>query len=133
MQRKILINLETIRSHLNQDIDSWSDTIEVPGRKYKSMLKRGSSIPLNSLVTISKKLNLSLEAIYAGAIDYSALIEYYKGNHYYIPQKYNNANYSKKRTSFTIFNFMSKFIGVNVVEGMLRSFQIHPDAGNPNR
>jgi len=82
----------------------------------------------SKIFSLADILHVSVENIWKDEIDYRALVESFHGNQAHIPERYDHAAFSKRRTAVTLVGFSEAAWGTTFANLTLRHFQIHPAA-----
>lgn len=89
--------------------------------QWKSQPKK---LPIRALSDLCQKLNLSLECVFEGRVDYDVLFNQYYGNLNVLPQRYTKFANSKARTIKIITDYCRSNIGDHFQRQVFRYFQI---------
>lgn len=120
--------LEKARLQLDCTHSQWADVLELtlPDYARKYLVSRCGELPLFSLLSAVRRLDLSIESVLVkpNSLDFTALKEHVKGNQTYIPERYTSAAFSKKRSFVNSLNYIEKFRGYPTRNVVLRKLQI---------
>lgn len=120
----VIENFEKIRRTLNLSIPTWCEVIGTKESQYKSLVKLPNRLSIESVMAVSQQYNLNIEQLLNGEIDLLALSHHFSGNHHFIPDRYNVAAFSRKRTVLNNLEYLQEKIDWNARHHLLKKMQI---------
>ena len=126
--KNLAASLESIRLALNLNAQDWCELLQLSNREYQRITDLRKQIPGSRLVTLAHSLDLSIESLLTGRIDYRALSAHLSGDTTFIPEKYLTAAFSKRRTLSNILRYVDTTLGGHVSLNVLRTLQVTPSA-----
>ena len=122
---KLWTTIEKARAAVNVDDTVFSELMGVSRKEYRLRRDVSDPITIDELITLSEFLNVSMEDLVRGNLDYAGLTAYHCGDFTYIPERYTEAAFSKKRTSINILSFLERNVGSDFKRSLLRSLRVH--------
>lgn len=123
--KKCALNtLQRIQATLSLSDTEFSEFLELTPQCLENILGGRKPIPLNAFVSLSDRLNLNLEDLYHGRVDYPSLEIRFNGDPYYIPSQYSIGAGSRFVTVINILNYVEKMYGWHKRIQTLRHFQM---------
>ena len=126
--KKLWTTLSDIQTTISVDDGTFSDFLELPVQRFRQLRNTKKAPSVCAIDSIAEKLNLDIEHMLGGNIDFTALSEHFFGNDAYVPDKYLVAAHSRRRTSAQILAYIGRFHGQSSKTALLRRFQIHETA-----
>lgn len=116
--------LARIQSTLCLEDEEFSDFLEINPRQLERFRLEQRQIPLSAFMRLSERLNLNLEDLYHGRINYAALDVRFHKNELYIPEGYTVGAGSRFWTVINILNYIESKYGWHLRLQALRHFQL---------
>lgn len=120
---QIASTLERIRRTIGMDADRWTEVMGLTKRKFDRVNAGTELLPITAIHYVAEYLNLSVEAIAKGALDFMALAEHYEGNLEYIPERYLKGAFSKRLTALNFLDYLETYFGWELREKILQKLQ----------
>lgn len=118
--------LERIRTAIDASSEAWSDITNLTAQEYQKLRLAQDELPVTNLMKVARNLDLNVEMLLNGNIDYDALSEHFAGNAAYVPAKYSVGAFSRRRTIINILDCLTASLGPEVRYRVLKRFQIKP-------
>lgn len=96
--RDIWDTLDRVRSIVGGDED-WADLLGVGPGEESRMKRDGRGPPLQAVENLADELDLSVQGIISGSLDFNALERRFRGEHDRLPERYAVGALSRRRTS----------------------------------
>jgi hypothetical protein len=119
---------ERIRVQLQLNSDEWTDTLAMQPSAYRTAIDSGVGLTETHVENLADALDLDPEAILNATLDFQALEAHRKGNVDYIPTRYSQVAFSKRRTSNYILEFVEREYGWRKKLEILRKLQVTESA-----
>jgi hypothetical protein len=133
ISRQLLERIERLREGLGIDPPLWCEILDVSTADYVRILEGTQPLSLLSLEALASYLDLSLDLILAGQLDYAALCARIRGDAAALPERYMQGAFSKRRTSINLLAYVEHAFGWPAVKRVLRRLQVHEAAfANPD-
>jgi len=116
--------LGKVRSAIASDDRTWLDLLQLSAGEAKKVFAKEKSLPLQSLVHLCDQLSLDLQSLVLDQVDYRALSEHYLGNDFYLPESFELAATSRRRTLWNILKYLEVHYGWVWVDRVLKRFQL---------
>jgi len=117
--------VERIRRTLKLSDAEIADMLLITPDDLKNLKERGKDISANRIFSLAERLNLGFDTIMSGQIDYQALHQHFSGNKTYLPERYQKAALSRRRTTLFILNYIEKNYGWRERLSILHHFQLN--------
>lgn len=117
--------IDRISQTLSLEFDELGDLLLLTEKQIHQLKLSKNDPSLTCIDHLSQRLNLSLEKIIKGDIDYQALAQHQYGNLIYLPEKYQNCALGRRRTNLVILNFIETHFGWRERASILRHFQMN--------
>jgi len=125
---KVSVQVKTvlgqIRETLQIDPSEWLELLELTPKQYQSLLVPRAQVPLEVILRVAERYNLSLDSIFRNQIDFGVLAQRHQGNTSSIPGRYLPAAYSRTQTARVVFDFLEKKYGSFQTVAAARYLQI---------
>jgi hypothetical protein len=122
--RRLISSLERIRFTLNLSDKEWNDLLEVSSTDYERVRKGLRQLPVTSVAKLAERLDLTLEALLEGNIDYMALSARARGDTGYLPEQYRIGARSKRWSSINYLAYIEANWGWKARVQSLRHLQV---------
>jgi hypothetical protein len=122
---KLWETIDRISQTLGLELDELSDLLLLTEKQIQTHKQSRIDPSLTSIDHLSLRLNLSLEKIITGNIDYQALAQHQFGNLNYLPEKYQKCALGRRRANLVILNFIEAHFGWRERASILRHFQMN--------
>lgn len=119
--------IDKIKSTLSYSDHQIAEIMELKPSQYAALKLQGNIPKITSGVKLCNYLNVSLENLITGSIDYSVLKNHLKLKSSILPQKYTYGAFGRRRTLINIFDYLEKWYGWEKVSLVLRKFQMSYD------
>ncbi|MBT3984549.1 MAG: hypothetical protein HOE90_24545 [Bacteriovoracaceae bacterium] len=115
---------EQLLSFLDVKGNELCDFLKEPTNLIEHYENRLHQLPAEKAFSLSEKLNLDYESFVKGKYDPLAASEHLKGNHLYLPSRYNQYRSSKMMTMSNILDTSTFFFDQNVTSEISRKLQL---------
>lgn len=116
--------LRRIQMTLGLPDSDFAGVLELREREFERLGAHRAEPPLRSLEALSHRLNVSLDAILDGDIDYRVLRARFLGRPQELPEKYLIGAASRRRTVVNVLDFVEREFGWISRTRILRRFQV---------
>jgi hypothetical protein len=125
LETNLWITLDKIKHTLGWKPSDLCDRLQLTEKQFAHQKKMNLSPSLSSITHLTESINISIESIVTGKIDYQTLRAHCNGNLKTIPKRYSVAQFSKIRTSTHILDFVEKHLGWDAKKSIFNHFQIN--------
>jgi hypothetical protein len=126
--KKLAVSLERLRIELNVDRALWSDILGITPAEYEKVLQQKMQVSLTALEALANYLDVSMDMLISGGIDYRAMAARLRGELTILPERYTVGAFSSKRTVVNLLAFLEESYGWRMVKLLLRRLQVHEAA-----
>lgn len=105
-----------------------AEMLGLPLKRMRSLRNAGSAPPAANLFGVADCFHLSIENLLNGSVDFQALTEFFRMNLNYIPDRYAESAFSKRRAALPVLTFLQKRYGDYTLDRHLRHFQVRREA-----
>lgn len=116
--------VERIRRSLQLSHGAIASLLQMSPRLYWKYRRRKRPPSLHSFTDFALALRLSVDSVYAGNIDFRSLRLHFRGKRDYLPERYQCAAFSRRRTSVYLLDYIERFHGWRARDAILRRFQL---------
>lgn len=116
--------LERLRATLDLEPKAWAELLQMTTTEYDEVIAGRRSLSVVSLAMLTEHLDLSMEAVVNGNVDYQAAAARFMGNLGYVPERYLLSANSKRRTTINLLNYVEDFLGWESRRQILRYFNL---------
>jgi hypothetical protein len=102
----------------------WAEVLRLTASEYERLKQGHSELSTPSLFSLCQYVDLSVEAILLGNVDLKAVSERFSGNHDYLPDCYQVAAFSRRRTALYFLDFVESQHGWYWRNRILRHLQV---------
>jgi hypothetical protein len=119
-----------IQDSIQIDRKSYQEILGISATRFAEIAFQSSDISIYELYSIANALDLDIDLIFSGDIDYKALARRYKGDLKAIPEKYQNPSekLGRARASQVIYSHLMIYHGERFARAYFRRLQLYPDA-----
>ncbi|MCM2276784.1 MAG: hypothetical protein NDJ89_01755 [Oligoflexia bacterium] len=117
-------NIERARVALKTSTRDWAELLSLTEKEYQEGLRGAREFPERSIEELAEHLGLTPENLRSGRIDFRALEKHAAGNLGYLPERYTDAAFSRRRTSSHLLEFLDIHYGWRARVRALRRFQL---------
>jgi hypothetical protein len=122
----LFVTLDRIRECLHISEGDFADLLEVTQDQWTKIKCGVQDAELHSVLLLSERFDLSLEAIFQGDIDYLALSQKFAQGSVNLPEKYETLKTSRVHTALNLLNFIEETKGPLAGLRILKRLQLHP-------
>jgi hypothetical protein len=116
--------VERIRVTLGNNEKVWSEILNISEQDYADFRSGRKQVSILSLSQLAQHLELTLESLMSGNIDFKILVARQKGDVIQLPDRYRVAARSRKRASVNLLNATEEFFGWQARVFSLRHLQV---------
>jgi predicted hydrocarbon binding protein len=125
---KLWESLREIQDVLGSTEGELASLLGLSRSSYRRYRASGRSLPVESVFQLTDRLPIGFEKLMTGEIDFEALHEHSNGNLDYLPARYRDGDFSKRRTSVNALYFIENHLGPTAKKNLLKHFQVSAEA-----
>lgn len=125
-KKKITLSdqVERLRITLGLDEKRWTEVLDISPADYAEFRQNQKDISIIALVRIADHLQLTLESIMNGHVDYQVVAARYNGNQTALPERYQEGAGSRRRSSLNLLNAAEELLGWRARAMAMRHLQV---------
>jgi transcriptional regulator with XRE-family HTH domain len=123
-RKELADTLERTRHAISMSLKDWADLLGVRSSDYEEIRKGRQDVSLSALIELAKQLDLSLERLMDGGLDFQAITARHLGERAYIPEKYTIAALSRRWSSVNYLKYVEDFMGWRLRHEALSYLQV---------
>ncbi len=121
---KLWENIESIRWSLRFSHKDVADMLLLTLKEYETLKQKKAALSAKSIMNFTLQLEIDPLKLIEGTIDIMALVQRRYSDRAYIPERYQVAAFSRRRTSIHILDYLNKRIGPKYVDSILWKFDL---------
>ncbi len=125
LKHRVWRSIDELRQTLSWTHQEMANALSLSPRAYHKNRTQGRALQASSTFQLASQLKLDPEALSLGEIDFTAFRKQYCGNHSFLPEKYSQGAFSRRRTSLPLLDFCDQEFGPALTRSLLRKVQVH--------
>jgi hypothetical protein len=122
--RNVWRSLDRICSAIDWSHDDLLEQLCLNETQFQKAKNEMGTLPAHAYLILSDELGLNIEDLAAGKVDYNALSRHYSGDELYMPERYTQGAFSRRRTSLHLIDFSDSHFGYKTTDHLLRKLQV---------
>ncbi len=117
--------IHRIGQTLGLSVDILRDMLQITAKEMEKAHLARKDLEAEKIFALAERLNIGFNCIVTGKIDYQALTQHYQGNNEFLPDRYHQMAFSRRRNTLHALNYVEEVYGWQERLLILRNFQMN--------